>query len=542
MAATVFTPGTVITSQFLNDLQAQITNRRVYVFDYLTAAQQVDVLARTETLDTAGAIRNALSALKAIGGGELVFNYGFYRIDSSIVVDFDACYFVGSGPRASVIRKHHDTGDGITVQHATSPGTAYVNGFGMFNISLRATVDTNTGALLTLNKAQMVHLNSLQLEDNFGGIQVLGGLQHYYNNLHILSARQSGNAAWSGVKTGSYFAKFGRSSDGQGPSEIFCTNFNWRRSDPVNYVEHGLIVNAVDGLWLSNGHIMGVSQDDMRVEPITGVEQITGIKLSNVWLDNNCTNGLHILGDTSTSFGVIELSGCRFLTPSNIGIFVEITAVSFEGVRMSGGSLNKAGNYGVLLRAGSRHLFSGVEFAACNTNAVAASGGIVVDQGANKVLVSGCHFSQTTLGVTATSMIGVRVNVFASAQVQVTGSQFDLTALDISDSSTVDTNSYSNNTTTKAATATSISGTSLVISEIGDEAYVTAGLNFDNMTGRWNGRLVTLVFAGTSTVTHGLGGIRLSGSVNFVAKAGDTLTLRYNAGLGRWIETSRMVS
>lgn len=492
-------------------------------------------------VDDSAAIQAAITALPALSGGRVKFS-GIFPVTAQIFVNKDHVTLCGDSSRGSAIWVQHDLGSAVIVQHATSPGTQFVNSFGMARLTIRARVATNSGECLLLNKVQSVFVDDVTLEDHFGGIQILGGAQHFYNNLNITSPRSSAPVSWSGVKTGSCFFKVGRASDLAAPIELFVNNFNFRRNETVNWVEHGIVINCVDGIWFNNGHVMGVASDDIRIEPSAGTEAIDGIKLSNVWLDNNSTFGLRVIGNTTGLYGAIELGNVNFSINLGTGIFIEATAVNFEGIRMSGGSVRRAGNYGALIRAGRRHLFSGVEFGACNTSAGANAGGISVDGGADKVQVVGCIFDQTALGVTASSMIGVVVQSGASTQVQVTGSQFDLVAADIQDSSSSNANRYDWNVTTKPATALSVSGTSLVIAEIGDQFYVSAGLNFDNVTGRWDQREVSLIFAGASTITHSVTGIRLAGSVNFVAKAGDVLSLVFSPDLGHWIEKSRMVS
>jgi hypothetical protein len=495
-----------------------------------------------DTTDDTTAIQAAIDAAIAAGGGTVYFPPGNYAVLGQLYIKGDHVVLRGASTRGSCIRAKHTLGPAITVEHASSPGTSYINSLGLQEISVRARVETTTGCCVLLNKVQQVYVDAVSLEDHFGGIEIRGGLQHYYTNLSILSARSTAPVSWTGAKVGSFFLKVGESSDGQTPTELFISNFNFRRNEALNYIEHGIVINSVDGLWLSNGHVMGVSSDDMRVEPVAGDEQITGIRISNVWADNNCQVALRVVGNTTAAFGEIELNGFRILTPGNIGVFVEDTATAFEGIRWVGGALRKSESHGMLIRAGKRHLISAVDFGACNTDAAANTAAITVDGGADKVQAIACTFDQTALGVTAASMIGVRVNAGASTEVQANGCSFDLAADDISDASTSDANNYSGNVTTKAATATAVAGSSLTIAEIGDQFYVTAGLNFNNMSGRWNGRKVTLVFAGASTVTHGAGGIRLAGAANFVAKAGDTITLLYSPDLADWIEVARMVS
>jgi hypothetical protein len=498
-----------------------------------------------DTADDSDAVqRHVTWALSA--GVEVEHPGGPCRLAQQIFIRGDALYFSGQGARASAYRVDHDLGNPFVVEHATSPGYEYINAFGMRGISVRAIRETTNGACLLLNKVQMVTLDDVFLEDHFGGIEIRGGNQHYATNLHIFSPRTTGPAAWAGAKPGSFMMKVGRSSDGQIPNELFYTNFNARRTASSDFVENGLIINSCDGLWLNNYHIMGVDDACIRVAPLSNSDQITGIKLGNGWLDNNSDFGLKVVGTTTAAFGVIELAGTLIYGQRVNGIYVDSTSTNFDGINMCGGSIRRTGGSGAMLLAGRNYSFGGgLEFGACNTGATANQAGLRIQGSVGKVTVSGANFLQTALGTTAASMVGIYNEASSTAKVTASGNNFDLAAgaADITDAATgTDANAYPNNTTTKAATATAVAGTSLTIAEIGDQFYVSAGLNFTNMSGRWNQRRVTLVFAGASTVTHGAGGIRLAGAANFVAKAGDTLTLLYSPDLADWIETSRMVS
>ena len=492
--------------------------------------------------DDTSAIQAAIDSLDAVQGGTVFFPPGLYKITAGLTITKDFVHLLGDNVRGSAIRVQSDVGNVLTVEHETTPGTSYINGFSMSDLSIRARVEATSGAALYLNKVQNAYLSNVSVEDFFGGILIAGGNAIYSTNLHIKSTRTASPVSWSGVKSGSYFAKIVESADGQTPTELFFTNFNWRRQDAVNYVQNGLIVNAVDGVWLNNGHIMGVDQANLLVTPGAADAQITGIKCVGVWFDNNSAFGVKVTGDTSANFGDLELDACRFLTNTDSAVYVDATSTAFEGIRMTGGQIRKAGIYGAYLAGGLRHTFSGVDFGACNTTATANAGGIGVIGGTDKVTVTGCTFDETASGVTATSMIGVYVAAAASSQVMVTGNSFDLTAADVSDASTSDANMYPSNITTRAANATTVTSSTLDILQIGDVMRVSDGLNFNNVSSRWDGRQIVLDFAGASTVTHTGGLIELHGSTNFVAAAGDTLSLVYSAARAAWVETGRTVA
>lgn len=491
--------------------------------------------------DDTFAIQSAIEAVAA-NGGKVYFPRGLYKVTDELLVTSQFVTMIGDGPRASVLYVYHDTGYGVLAQNSSSPGTSYLNGFSMQNMGIRAMVDTTGNACLGLNKVQDVYLDNVTFYDHFGGVDVLGGLNQHWTNVTIKSARTASGPMWSAVKTGSYFLKCRKDGGGVGPSEVYITNFNFRRAETFDYVENGIVISACDGIWLNNGHVMGVDQADMRIEPVGGTEQITGIRCSNVWFDNNSTYGIYVTGTTTGQFGDIELTGSRFLTNETAGIYVHSSATGFAGFGVTGAVVHKSGVNGAYLAGGIQHRFSDCTFAACNTSATASSGGITLGAGVDNLVVSGCEFVETQATTTATSMQGVTIPSGATSQVIVSGCRFDLTGTDISDASTADDCIYPNNITTKTQAAYGVTSSTLNISQIGNIFSVADGLSFNNVDGRQYGRVITLDFQGASTVTHGSGLIELNGSANFSATAGDTLTLVYSQARDSWIEIGRMVA
>lgn len=554
MASTNFIPNvTVIEADWLNDVNTATYDAtagiatappRTAISKFADIVSVKDFGAvGNDVVDDTSAIQAAVDYIgSTIYGGQIYFPKGLYKVTAPIVVKKDLTYFRGDGMRASAIRVYHDAGPAILCQHATNPGVSYLNGFGMSDMMIRGQVETNGNAALVLNHTQIVTLTNVGFEDHFGGILVMGGNNHYLENIYISATR---NTIWPGPKAGSFFYKLARASGGTNPFEIYVNNFNFRWSSN-RYIENGIVVNSVDGLWLSNGHVMGCSNADMFVGPAAGTEQITGIRTSNVWLDNNTNYGLYISGTTTAQFGSIEMYGTRFLTPDISAVFVDASASSpwgFGGLIMDGGVVHKSGGFGILLRSGNQTIISNMEFAACNTGGSANTGAISVQNAVNNVTINACQFTNVQANVIAPNMQGVRIIGTGSRRV-VTNCNFNLdpAVADISDGSSSDFNNYSNNTSTKSPNISSVVSNVLQIPEIGDVFYVADALNFDNIAGRWEGRKITLVFAGISTVTSSVGGIRLAGGVNFVSKNGDSLSLVYLTSITDWIETGRMVA
>tara|TARA_R110000868_G_scaffold226395_1_gene478965 strand:+ start:105 stop:1931 length:1827 start_codon:yes stop_codon:yes gene_type:complete len=494
-----------------------------------------------DATDDTAAIQAAINSISAVRGGSVYFPAGLYKVTSQLNITGDNITLFGDGQRSSAIRVYHNSGYGILVQDSVNPGTDPVFNFSMRNMCIRARIETTVNACLYLNNILNCAISNVSLEDHFGGLLIGGGNEHYYSNFMVSSARTTAPVSWTGVKTGSFYLRIDQSSTGDLPYNLYFVNFNFQRNDSTSLVNNGVVINCVDGAWFSNGHIQGVGGANLWLNCIDSTKQLDAVFFNNVWFDSDSIYGVRITGSSSVFFQQVNLIGCNFLRPSVNGILFDSSA-NCEGINVVGGWMIQTGSYGIVLNSGSSSSINGMFFGACNQDGAASTSAIAINSGVDNVRIQNCEFNQTTHGVTSSLMQGVRIANAASENILISNNAFKLDAamVDIQDLSTSDTNAYPNNITTKAATATSVAGSSLVIPEIGDVFSVSAGLNFSNMTGRWYGRQVTLRFLGASTVSQGT--IRLSGSVAFVAKAGDTLSLAYESSGNFWYETSRMVS
>lgn len=487
-----------------------------------------------DNVDDAAAIQSAIDTAGL--GGVIYFPAGYYRAESELTVHKDLVTFIGDGPRTSVIRVYHDSGYGINVEHPTLPGSKKIFGFNMFNMGMRARIETSGHALLNLNHVSNAFIDNVSLEDHFGGILVRGGSNHYMTNLKIFSPRA---AYCSEVKPGSYYIKFTESEDGSKIFESFISNFNFRRTEVVDYIQNGIVIEACDGIWFSNGHVMGVDNADVLVNPYQGTAQVTGLMFDNIWFDGNSDYGLFVDGN-SKLFGQIILNNLRTLNQREAALAVSSSAVNFDGISATGGIILKAKKYGALINGGRSHAFTGVKFAACNTDDIPDGGGLQIGGSVGGVNVANCIFEEDGLSKSTPFMEGIRMTEAASGSVNITGCRFNLTAEDIDMSPTSRAKAYyANNTTSKPLSAESVLESSLVIPEFGDYITVANGLDFNDMRGKSPGRNLTLRFLGTSTVSHAPGQIELVGETGFISSAGDTLTLVFDETNAAWYELYR---
>jgi hypothetical protein len=83
----------------------------ISVFDFMTAAQIADAVARTASLDTTAAIQAALTAANTITGGTVFIPAGTYKVTGALTL-YKNTVLKGAGKAASILLSNH-TGDGI---------------------------------------------------------------------------------------------------------------------------------------------------------------------------------------------------------------------------------------------------------------------------------------------------------------------------------------------------------------------------------------------------------------------------------------------
>lgn len=477
------------------------------------------------------------------GAPRIYFPGGDYLISSTITINDNFIVLEGDGPRSSLIRTNSDFGDAIHFV-ALNPSTTSLACIGMENIGVRAFADTNSGALIRITRCIEVNFSNLSLRDNFGGILIEGGIQHYYNNIDLRSG-----GLWSSTKSGSYLWKIveGPATQQKNPSEMFFSNINARNTGTPSqdYVEFGFMIYCCDGLWFQNCHTLSCNLAGMLIQPqVTALSpsgtQITGILASNFWFDGYCKFGLSIRG-TSNTFGGFQFTNAFFLNADEYNVHV-LTGCNVKGITFNGGTCLKAEYSGFYLYGGENYVINGMFISGNGMAGGTDHAGIEIGDGVSYMNVSGNRIGGTLLGgTTTTQTIGVYVNSPMSDFINVSGNIFSgHSNADIYDYTSGMNKIYENNNTDISIANITTSSNSLQIPMHGNYFEVDSGVtSITNLISRNKNRIVTLQFTGNCTVSHTSTQLELSGSANFSATAKDTLTLIYTGS--KWIELARTV-
>ena len=486
--------------------------------------QMFGAVADGSTDDTT-AIQAALD--KVAGVSTVLFPAGTYKVTSTLTVSSGGIALLGEASRVTTILHSGDYGDTISFSSATP----LANRIAFITIkNLRFFVDS-TAALPTIGvhmhfvRPQNVELHNLNIQDHFGGIHFEGGAGVYISDLVMF-----GGQFYSSVQAGSYLLKFSpaaTSSANEFPAEYAISNFNIKANGAA-YLEDGIIVEASDGIWFSNGHVGFTALNALRVQPVNAADSLNGLNFSNVHFDGNFNTerGVNytevVLGfHTGACFGH-TYTGCQFSICTLEGMKFGLQSV--DGISITGGRCNGNGTYGMRFSRGSGFAITNVVYKD-NGNNLAGSGHVLFENDASHSKIDAIFRATAYRGVQIAGTCGnIRVDgVFAGItfeDVFTSSSNANVTIGGVSDRS-----------------RTLASSAELQIPILGTEFTITGATNITSIRASATlseGRVITLRFNSTPTVVDG-GNLVLAG--NFVATANDTLTLKNMNGA--WLELSR---
>lgn len=500
--------------------------------------------------DATAAIQRAADYLGSLnparqGRPVLYFPGGEYLVTDTISFRYHYASIDGDGPGAVTIRREGDFGDTFHFSRP-DPAAESLGKPAIRNVAMRTYTDTNSGAHIRLTRTLGCVLDNVAFDDQFGGILVEGGIGFYWNNISIHSGR---NTIWSGQKNGSYFVRFveGPASQQKTPNEIFVSNFNFRTTSGIDYpyVQFGIDTRSVDGLFLSNGHVLGCYFANLRANPqVTTLSpsgaQITGIMTSNVWFDNGSTYGIRIDG-TSPTYGNFEFTGSQFLGNTENAVRVS-TGCNARNIKFSGGLCTRSGKSGFLFEGGVNVSALGVSFVNCGSQKSGNDrAGIAWTAGVVGLNANGCEFTNTALGADGDNMLYGGYAMGANENVNFgDGNMFLGMTEDVRDQFNNTRKSYSGFTNAAFSGIPTDSG-AVTLPDVGEYFILdTSTSAITGMVGRNGNRIVAVEIASTRTLTHS-SAFALAGGADFSAKSGDVFTFAYRTGIG-WREVSRSIA
>lgn len=539
----------IYTVGFVRRAGASVTGIKAgWVPDGVVTPQHFDEVGNGQ--DATQAIHRASIYLGSLnpswqGRPVLYFYGGEYKITNTVLFNYQYATIDGDGPGAVTIRREGDFGDTFHFTRVSSETESLAKPI-IRNIAMRTYTDTNSGAHIRLTRALGSVIDNVALDDQFGGILVEGGIGFYWNNLSIHSGR---NTIWSGQKANSYFVRFveGPAAQQKTPNEVFISNYNFRTASGIDYsyVQFGVDVRSVDGLFMSNGHVLGCYFANLRTNPeVTTLSpsgaQITGVMTTNAWFDNGSVYGIRIDG-TSPSYGNFEFTGSQFLGNTENAVRVS-TGCTARNIKFSGGLCTRSGKSGFLFEGGVNVSVLGVSFINCGSlKSGNDRAGVSWSAGVIGLNVNACEFTNTSLGSDGDNMLYGGYALGANTNVNFgDGNMFIGLTEDIRDQFNDARKTYSG-FTNASYTDIATSGGALTLPDVGDYFVADSSTTaVSGMVSRNGNRRVSVEFTSSRTLTNSAA-FALAGSVNATVKAGDVFTFVFKSGFG-WKEVSRSLS
>jgi hypothetical protein len=469
-------------------------------------------------VDDTTALQNAINYAQG-NGISLFFPDGVYLVTATLNINDGQIALIGAHNRQTQILHSGDYGDTLYIADS-SPTTTRVQDVSIeglrFFVASGATLPTS-GAHIHMVRPQSCSIRNCKISEHFGGIHCEGGAGVILSDIEV----NSGNL-FTGAVASSYLMKFASattSGTNEFPGEITCNNFNVRDGGSA-YIQDGIIVEACDGIWFSNGHVGFVSGSCFLVEPQVAGDSLNGLNCSNVHFDGNSqsTFGLRyteqsLAFHTGANFAH-NYTGCQF-SICTTGMSLNMDGLS--GCVITGGRFENNDEWGLRISRGSGVSVVNAVMKANGSNS-AGTGNALIENDVTDVNMHGVFKGTAYRGVQITGTAD-RINVDGVFQ--------GLTAEDVINSSAASNKQY-NVTGTTDTSIVLASASTLTIPDLGRVFQITGTTGITQFSGGGAIGRVSL------TVSDG-NNLLLSGDFN--ATQNDTITLVDNGS--NWIEIAR---
>lgn len=474
------------------------------------------------------------------------FPSGSFLINQKIVVTNSRTGMQGESAGSTIIRKGI-LNDDLFLFYSGVPATT------IFHVTIRSvSFDTTVGAVHTAGA--MLHIaaaNRVSITGVYIGNPYIGIKLASVANAHLddIDSCNDGGLAFQAYAHYELTELLGASK--RQPTNVFLSNVRGRGPDLQYPTDYGLLVRAADGVWVDNCYFGQNDVADIRTLPANADTQLTGLMVSNTWLDpvGSAGSAFSMVGGSTSAYGYVQVTGCRMAGANNglSGIRILTTAgYGLQWLQFIGNTISSFTSHGILIDANGTAGFETAMQVKISGNSIHSCGNT---SGSGITIASTKHFTvnDNTVGynlasagmtdpLTATTAdFGIAIASTCDHYL-VTGNNVMGNTADISDAGGP-TKLVSNNLTTATVTVVTIaSASTLDLPETGDTFFVSGTTQIDNLsaTAERPGRPVKLIFLGVLTVTDA-GNKKLQG--DFVTATDSVLTLVFDGT--NWQETAR---
>jgi hypothetical protein len=379
-----------------------------------------------------GVVDCTLPIQASLNAGFLHLLSGSYLLTATVTGNTDGTSVIGQGV-SSVLTKSTDFGD-VLVFESSDPATTSILDLTLKGFKINSTIEVNSGSDLKITEAANCTLENISLQNGFVGLHLKGLRASFVDGIHVRTG-----ALWSGVKAGSRFCLIEDSPrpDPIGENvETFFSNFDFTTNGSA-YCQYGMEVKEADGIWFSNGHVLGASVANGYINGASS-PQLLGLKFNNVWFDGQTTRCLLITGSPTGFAGFYNFGCCAFTGGTTYAVDMQAAHddVTFDGCKtwsidtatawnvefgtniVINGSTFKALNASNAASAAAIRIGSSVENININGGSIFDSPNLddaILDNGSTMLTVSGVSFSDLAAGVKPINLVAPATTIFNSA-------------------------------------------------------------------------------------------------------------------------------
>lgn len=475
--------------------------------------------------DDTAAIQAAINAAQAVGQGCVYFPAGTYRANSGLTITGNNIHLAGAGTSATFLYGFQASGNFLSYAGTVSTP---ISGGGIREMTIIGGAQNQaSGALVYFSNCNGIRCLDADIREYFGCLHLESVTDSLFTSVTLRSDNN-----FTSLKTGSYLLKVSRATGGAISSEIHFTGIDWRgqRAAGSNYLDYGVILNCVDGIWFTGGHIGFCQSAGILIQPQSTTETVVAVNTTNTYIDSIPNGrGVHIVEIA----GYTGNQGSHSLILSqvfNCNRGVEINCLSTIPTTISIAQASYIALDAVLITKGDNvtvNLQSAFE-----VNTAGSSGcGIVVGGSGTGYKLLACVEKTGA----ATPAYGVYLGGTVD-QVSISG-RFKGTGADIQNDSTGRNIRVGTILTDKMMSSASADGSGvLTVSLAENTVFLSGATNVTSINSKScaKGRILTLIGNASLTVVDG-NNLKLNG--NWTVAASYTLTLICDGT--NWYELSR---
>lgn len=482
--------------------------------------------------DDTVSIQAALSSLTQYS--TLYFPAGQYLVSSTLTLRTSYVSLLGDGSGATtILRTNGDYGDTFFISPANPTVNTFLLSVTVRGIKIRSNVEMNSGAHLRLSEVTQSQFSDVFLEDGFIGIHIEGVRNTHFDGIKIESGKY-----FATTKTGSRFVLIEDSPKvGQENTEIFFDSFNWTFTINAT-VEYGLELKESDGIWFSNGHILGAATADCLIN-LASAAQLVGLQFDNVFFDGFTKNNVIISNTPTGTVKELNFNNCVFAGSTQYAVWATATSV-FEDISFTGCSFTSSDGFGVRISGGNYWSFTGCDFADINRAGAVGSYAILATVD-SEINVSGGHIGKVTAA-------GDELDY--GIQIATTGTKFNINGVsfwniqinEVEVPTTAELKGWVGNCTTDRSNynVVTLASNVAVVPAIAVAAHISGTGPVNTIFPIWEGRRVLMVGSGSSFIMAHASGVL--GQLLFNSGANTTLApnrgklLQYFDIVNSWLD------